>query len=122
MTLRFELGAGKRPSMRTTLLSAIVSLGPALLTAQTSDPIPLPVGSPLVDGRIYKAHEATAMRSLTRDGTTVRSIRYTNHTYMTRWKGADVCVVESKPNAETGDTAFYEKSGARFENHGHRAP
>lgn len=96
--------------MRTTLLSAIVALGPALLTAQASDPIPLPVGSPLVDGRIYKAHEATAMRSLTRNGTTVRSIRYTNYTYMTHWNGMDVCVVESKPNAETSDTAFYEKT------------
>jgi hypothetical protein len=96
--------------MRTPLLSAIVAFGPALLSAQASDPISLPVGSPLVDGRVYKAHEATAMRSLTRDGAIVRSIRYTNYTYMTRWKGKDVCVVESKPSAETADTAFYEKT------------
>jgi hypothetical protein len=108
--LALHAAVRKRPLMRTTLLAALSALGPALLSAQAKDPISLPVGSPLVDGRIYKAHEATAMRSLTRDGSIVRSIRYTNFTYMTRWKGLDVCVVESKPNIETGDTAFYEKT------------
>lgn len=95
--------------MRYLVLSVAVALAP-MLQAQPSAPIQLDVGSPLVDGRIYKAHEAWAMRSVTKDGATVRSIQYTNYTFLTRWKGVDACVVESKPNAETTDTAFYEKT------------
>jgi hypothetical protein len=96
--------------MRTPSLAAILTIAPLLASAQASEPIQLPVGSPLVDGRVYKAHDAVAMRSLTKNGVTVRSIRYVNHTYMTRWKGRDVCIVESAPNAETADSQFYEKT------------
>jgi hypothetical protein len=96
--------------MRTPLLATLMTLGPVLASAQTSDAIELPVGSALVDGRVYKAHNAIAMRSLVKNGVTVRSIRYLNHTYMTRWKGLDVCIVESVPNAETSDPQFYEKT------------
>jgi hypothetical protein len=96
--------------MRTSLLAAMITLGPALAWTQTSETINLPVGSALVDGRIYKAHDAVAMRSLNKNGVTIRSIRYLNHTYMTHWKGLDVCIVESVPNAETADSQFYEKT------------
>src|SRR5215469_4867720 len=96
--------------MRSLLLSVAVAAAPMLLAAQSSAPIVLTVGTPLVDGRIYKAHEAWARRSLTKDGKVVRSLAYTNSTYLTRWHGIDACVVESKPSAETNDTAFYEKT------------
>jgi hypothetical protein len=88
----------------------MMTLASVPASAQTGPAIELPVGSSLVDGRIYKAHNAVAMRSLIKNGVTVRSIRYLNHTYMTRWKGLDVCIVESVPNAETVDSAFYEKT------------
>jgi hypothetical protein len=96
--------------MRTRLLLALIPIAPTLAFGQRGDPIQLDVGSPLVDGRIYKAHDATATRSVTKDGVVLRSITYTNHTYLTTWKGRAVCVVESKPNAQTTDTSFYEKT------------
>jgi hypothetical protein len=98
------------PSMRQYFTIAAMTIAPALASAQTGTPIELPVGSPLVDGRIYKAHDAVAARAVTKDGAVIRSIRYTNHTYMMRWHNRDVCVVESVPDKETNDTAFYEKT------------
>jgi hypothetical protein len=96
--------------MRSYLIAATLAVTPMLAAAQASTRIELPVGSPLVDGRIYKAHDAVAVRTLLKDGTVVRSLRYTNHTYMMRLKGRDLCVVESVPSPETTDTAFYEKT------------
>jgi hypothetical protein len=84
-----------------------MAIGPCTLAGQATDTITLSVGHPSVDGRIYKAHWATATITTEKAGKVVRSFTYWNHTYRTQRDGVPVCIVESLPMPDGSDSQFY---------------
>lgn len=69
-------------TIRFGLLSAVI-LTPFRLAAQQADTVTLNVGSPLVDGRMYKPHSAAVTTSLVRNDTVLQSRKFTISLHVT---------------------------------------